>query len=173
MLANIERAGIRVDPKALDTMSVAMEKEVRRLEKEIWELAAVEFNVNSPTQLAEILFDKLGLQAPFKRGKGRVRSTAAEVLEELAELVVCVAIVGDAFHRAHQGLEGLGYVLRALRSAAHHFARLASVRRAAEADQPAGAVCGVSRCCNYHTAPSPTLEKAASAISIRKTACQL
>src|SRR5258707_435119 len=44
-----------------------------------------EFNVNSPTQLAEILFDKLGLQAPFKRGKGRVRSTAAEVLEDLSE----------------------------------------------------------------------------------------
>ena len=86
VIADVERVGIRVDPKALDAMSQTMEKEVRRLEKEIWELAAVEFNVNSPTQLAEILFDKLGLQAPFKRGKGRVRSTAAEVLEELAEL---------------------------------------------------------------------------------------
>jgi len=49
VLANIERAGIRVDPKALDAMSLAMEKEVRRLEKEIWELAGMEFNVNSPT----------------------------------------------------------------------------------------------------------------------------
>jgi len=85
VIADVERAGIRVDPKALDAMSQTMEKEVRRLEKEIWELAGAEFNVNSPTQLAEILFDKLGLQAPFKRGKGRVRSTAAEVLEDLAE----------------------------------------------------------------------------------------
>jgi DNA polymerase-1 len=85
VVADVERVGIGIDPKALDTMSVAMEKEVRRLEKEIWTLAGVEFNVNSPTQLAEVLFDKLGLQAPFKRGKGRVRSTAADVLEDLSE----------------------------------------------------------------------------------------
>jgi DNA polymerase-1 len=85
VIADIERAGIRVDPKALDAMSLTMEKEVRRLEKEIWDLAGVEFNVNSPTQLAEILFDKLNLQPPFKRGRGRVRSTAAEILEEIAE----------------------------------------------------------------------------------------
>jgi DNA polymerase-1 len=84
VLADIERAGIRVDPKALEAMSLVMEKEVRRLEKEIWELAGAEFNVNSPTQLAEILFDKLNLQAPFRRGRGRVRSTAADILEDLA-----------------------------------------------------------------------------------------
>jgi DNA polymerase-1 len=85
VLSEVERTGIRIDPKALDAMSLTMEKEVRRLEKEIWDLAGAEFNVNSPTQLAEILFDKLNLQAPFKRGRGRVRSTAAEVLEDLAE----------------------------------------------------------------------------------------
>jgi len=84
VLADMERAGIRVDPNALDAMSLTMEKEVRRLEKEIWDLAGTEFNVNSPTQLAEILFDKLNLQPPFKRGRGRVRSTAAEILEDLA-----------------------------------------------------------------------------------------
>jgi DNA polymerase I len=84
VLAEIERTGIRVDPKALDAMSQAMEKEVRRLEKEAWELAGAEFNVNSPTQLAEILFDKLNLQAPVRRGRGRVRSTAADILEDLA-----------------------------------------------------------------------------------------
>jgi DNA polymerase-1 len=60
-----------------------MEKEVRRLEKEIWKLAGVEFNVNSPAQLAEILFDKLDLQPGAKRGKAKSRSTAADVLEEL------------------------------------------------------------------------------------------
>ncbi|MGB2898389.1 MAG: DNA polymerase I [Candidatus Acidiferrum sp.] len=84
VLANIERAGIRVNPKELDKMSQSMEKEIRRLEKEIWKLAGSEFNVNSPTQLAEILFDKLNLQPNPRRGKAKARSTAVDVLEDLA-----------------------------------------------------------------------------------------
>jgi DNA polymerase-1 len=84
VLADMERIGIHVDPKELDKMSKSMEKEVRRLEKEIWKLAGNEFNVNSPAQLAEILFDKLNLQPPARRGKGKVRSTAADILEEMA-----------------------------------------------------------------------------------------
>jgi DNA polymerase I len=85
VLAEMERAGILVDPDALGKMSHSMEKEVRRLEKDIWKLAGSEFNVNSPTQLAEILFDKLNLQPPVRRGKGKVRSTAADILEEMKE----------------------------------------------------------------------------------------
>jgi DNA polymerase I len=85
VLAEMERTGILVDPDALAKMSHSMEKEVRRLEKEIWKLAGSEFNVNSPTQLAEILFDKLNLQPPARRGKGKVRSTAADILEEMKE----------------------------------------------------------------------------------------
>jgi DNA polymerase-1 len=84
VIADIERAGIRVDPNELDTMSKSMEKEIRRLEKEIWKLAGSEFNVNSPAQLAEILFDKLKLQPSPRRGKAKARSTAADILEELA-----------------------------------------------------------------------------------------
>jgi DNA polymerase-1 len=84
VLADMERAGIRVDPKELDKMSQAMEKEVRRLEKEIWKLAGSEFNVNSPSQLAEILYDKLNLQPFARRGKAKARSTAADILEELS-----------------------------------------------------------------------------------------
>jgi DNA polymerase-1 len=84
VLADIERVGIRVDRKELDKMSLSMEKEVRRLEKEIWELAGSEFNVNSPTQLAEILFDKLNLQPNARRGKAKARSTAVDILEELS-----------------------------------------------------------------------------------------
>jgi DNA polymerase-1 len=83
VLADMERVGVRVDPKVLDKMSQSMEKEVRRLEKEIWKIAGSEFNVNSPTQLAEILFDKLNLAPAAKRGKAKARSTAADVLEEL------------------------------------------------------------------------------------------
>ena len=84
VLAQIERNGIRVDPAALAKMSESMENEVRRLEKDIWNLAGAEFNVNSPTQLAEVLFDKLNLQPPGRRSKAKLRSTAVDVLEELA-----------------------------------------------------------------------------------------
>ncbi len=87
VLAAMERHGVRVDPQALEAMSAAMEDRVRALERFIWELAGHEFNVNSPQQLAEILFDKLNLQLPAtRRGRGKARSTAAEVLEELALL---------------------------------------------------------------------------------------
>jgi len=84
VLAEIERIGVAVDPKALASMSESMEKEIRRLEKEIWELAGMEFNVNSPTQLGEVLFDKLGLQPAVKRGRAKGRSTAVEILAELS-----------------------------------------------------------------------------------------
>jgi DNA polymerase-1 len=85
VLAEMERTGIRVDPQALEIMSQSMEKEVRRLEQEIWQLAGLEFNVNSPTQLAEVLFDKLNLQTSARRGRAKVRSTAADILEEMAD----------------------------------------------------------------------------------------
>jgi DNA polymerase-1 len=84
VLADMESAGVRVDPRALEAMSESMEREVRRLEKEIWTLAGGEFNVNSPIQLGEILFDRLNLEPAAKRGRVKARSTAAEVLEELS-----------------------------------------------------------------------------------------
>ena len=83
VLASMERHGVRVDREALAAMSATMEREIRALEKTIWELAGSEFNVNSPQQLAEILFDKMNLGLGGKR-RSKPRSTAAEVLEELA-----------------------------------------------------------------------------------------
>jgi len=85
VLAAMERDGVRVDPKALDAMSNTMEREIRSLEKTIWKLGESEFNINSPQQLAEILFDKMGLTLGGRR-RGKPRSTAADVLEELALL---------------------------------------------------------------------------------------
>ena len=82
VLAQMEEHGVRVDPEALAAMSATMEGEIRSLEKSIWEISGTQFNVNSPQQLAEILFDKLSLQPPPRRGKAR--STAADVLEALA-----------------------------------------------------------------------------------------
>ena len=86
VLATIERHGIRADPAGLATMSASMETEIRSLERAIWDLGGCEFNVNSPQQLAEILFDKMNLAPAAKRGRARSRSTAADVLAELGLL---------------------------------------------------------------------------------------
>ena len=83
VLARMEAAGVLVDPQELERISAKAQEEMSALEKSIYELAGFEFNVNSPQQLAEVLFDKLNFQPP-RRTRAKVRSTAAEVLEELA-----------------------------------------------------------------------------------------
>jgi DNA polymerase-1 len=85
VLASMERHGVRIDRKALAKMSTTMERDIRALEKTIWDLAGSEFNLKSPQQLAEILFDKMNLQLGGRR-RSKPRSTAADVLEELALL---------------------------------------------------------------------------------------
>ena len=84
VLADVERAGIRIDREALAAQSRHIEGELARHTARIFELAGQEFNVNSPKQLGEILFDKLQLPALKKTGKTRSASTAVGVLEELA-----------------------------------------------------------------------------------------
>jgi len=86
VLAAMEQAGISIDPGALEAMSAGFETELAKLTQSIYALAGVEFNLNSPKQLSEILFEKLQLPMPRKYGRGKVASTAAEVLEELAGL---------------------------------------------------------------------------------------
>jgi DNA polymerase-1 len=85
VLAKMEETGIRIDPEQLRRMSGGMEEEIARLSGEIYELAGRSFNVNSPQQLSKVLFDEMSLPAPVKFGKGKVTSTAADVLETLAE----------------------------------------------------------------------------------------
>jgi DNA polymerase-1 len=84
VLAAIERAGIRVDVQALAVQSRVMEQELAGVTTRIHELAGETFNINSPKQLGEILFDKMQLPALKKTGKTKSASTAVEVLEELA-----------------------------------------------------------------------------------------
>ena len=80
----MEQAGVRVDGPALAAQSQRIEQEMQALSARIFELAGGEFNIASPQQLGEVLFEKLQLPALKRTGKTRAVSTAVEVLEELA-----------------------------------------------------------------------------------------
>lgn len=81
VLAKMEIEGVKVDAAALDEMNTLILERLADMEKEIHELAGHEFNINSPKQLGEILFDELGLPVIKKTKTGY--STAADVLEKL------------------------------------------------------------------------------------------
>jgi DNA polymerase-1 len=85
VLARMEQAGVKIDTAALAKMSTELERESALKAKEIHELAGTEFNIGSPKQLGDILFNRLNLPKPVKYGKGRTISTAVDVLETLAE----------------------------------------------------------------------------------------
>ena len=83
VLAEMEMAGIKVDRNTLSRMSSAFAQKMAGLEAEIHELAGETFNVGSPKQLGEILFDKMSLEGG-KKGKTGAYATGADVLEDLA-----------------------------------------------------------------------------------------
>ncbi len=83
VLTRMERSGIKVDRDVLSRMSNAFAQKMAGLEAEIHELAGEAFNVGSPAQLGEILFDKMGLEGG-KKGKTGKYSTGADILEDLA-----------------------------------------------------------------------------------------
>jgi len=84
VLARMEEAGVKIDGGVLEKMSTRLEKECQAKAKEIHREAGVEFNINSPRQLGDVLFNKLNLPKPVKYGKGKTISTAVDVLEALA-----------------------------------------------------------------------------------------
>jgi DNA polymerase-1 len=81
----MEHAGVKIDRSALGEMSSRLEQEIAAKGKEIYTSAGCEFNINSPKQLGDVLFNRLNLPKPVKYGKGKTISTAVDVLEELAE----------------------------------------------------------------------------------------
>jgi DNA polymerase-1 len=80
----LEREGVRIDTALLGQQSRHIERELSSLGARIFELAGEAFNVNSPKQLSEVLFEKLKLSPPKFRGRPQKVSTAADVLEDLA-----------------------------------------------------------------------------------------
>jgi len=81
VLADMEKAGFLVDREALAAFGEALSARIGELQERIWTLAGGEFNINSPKQLGEVLFEKLLLPAPKKTKTGW--STSADVLEKL------------------------------------------------------------------------------------------
>ena len=83
VLASMEIEGIRVDREVLKKMGEEINKRIISLEKEIYELAGVEFNIQSPKQLGEVLFDKMGI--PYPKKKKTSYSTSREILDKIKD----------------------------------------------------------------------------------------
>jgi DNA polymerase-1 len=84
VLAKMELAGISLDEKWLAQESVDLENDLKQLESKIFELSGEEFNMNSPKQLGEILFEKMQLDPKAKKTKTGQYATSEDVLQKLA-----------------------------------------------------------------------------------------
>ncbi|HOO83703.1 MAG TPA: DNA polymerase I [Prolixibacteraceae bacterium] len=85
VLTEMEASGVKIDPDALNEYAVSLKEQIIQLEKEIHELAGVDFLISSPKQLGEILFDRLKIDPNAKKTKTKQYSTGEEVLEKLAD----------------------------------------------------------------------------------------
>ena len=84
VLSSMEIEGIRVNEKELDKMSIKFKEKIDNLTKEIYELSNVEFNIQSPKQLSDILFNKLLIPYPKKNPKSY--STSREILDKIKDI---------------------------------------------------------------------------------------
>lgn len=84
VLASMEYEGVKVDVAALNKMSDELKVEIERVQKEIYDICGVEFNIGSPKQLGEILFDKMNLIEKPKKTKTGQFATGEDVLQGLA-----------------------------------------------------------------------------------------
>ena len=84
VLVDIERAGVRIDSSALASMSTRIGHELEARQHDIHAAAGVAFNINSPKQLSEVLFERLQMTPVRRTGKTKAASTSVQVLEELS-----------------------------------------------------------------------------------------
>ncbi len=86
IVEKMDTKGVKIDVAFLKNLSETYHAELSKLEKKIWEYAGVEFNINSPKQLGEIIFDKMALTAKgLKKTSGGARSTRESELEKLRD----------------------------------------------------------------------------------------
>lgn len=95
VLAAMEHTGVRIDTEVLRKMSADMTSRLADLEEKVYELAGTKFNISSPTQVGEILFDRLKIEAKAKKTKKGSYSTTEEILEKLRPLHPIVGLILD------------------------------------------------------------------------------
>jgi DNA polymerase I len=137
ILLDMEEAGVRIDSAYLQRISERLAEQMHTLAECIYGDCGHRFNINSPKQLGDVLFNKMALPKPVKYGRGKVVSTAQDVLEELAEhhdvprMVLeyrqlaklksnysdSLPLLGDAQHRVHTTFNAVGTATGRLSSA--------------------------------------------------------
>ena len=95
VLREMEAAGVRIDVDKLKSAEIALTDELNALEQKIYDLAGEPFNINSPRQVGELLFDKLKLDSKAKKSKNGQYSTSEEVLMALKEKHEIVGLILD------------------------------------------------------------------------------
>ncbi len=83
VLAAMETAGVKLDIKALLEYSKQLEEEIKTIQTDIWKLAGIEFNISSPKQLGDILFEKLNIEPKPKKTATKQYQTGEDVLQKL------------------------------------------------------------------------------------------
>jgi DNA polymerase-1 len=102
VLADMERSGVKLDKETLKQYATVLQEEIIALEKEIYHLSGTEFNIGSPKQLGEVLFERLKIVDNPKRTKTKQYSTSEDVLSKLKEKHPVVPLVLD--HRSYKKL---------------------------------------------------------------------
>jgi DNA polymerase-1 len=95
VLAGIEAAGVKLDSKALNEFSKELHHEIIKVQEEIWQHAGVEFNIASPKQLGEILFDRLKIDDKPKKTATKQYQTGEDVLLKLVHKHPMVQLILD------------------------------------------------------------------------------